>query len=299
MPLRYNLFDCHCDSVTAGKLLAGNGHLRIDDAERFGKYLQVFAICPENEYAYSHARYYITKYRRLMRVLGMTEVLDKNALLGCRRGAILALEGADALCGSTAAVRRFFDCGVRLITLTWNNNNAAAESIMSPNGGGLTDFGIRLVRECERLGIAVDLSHLSDRGFSDVCAVAEKPFICSHSDSRAVNGDFARNITDGQFAEIIRRGGAVGINFCVDFLGGDGGVCAVLSHIEHFLSLGGEKNIGIGSDYDGIPCLPNGCRGLDYAETIAGEMLKRNYPEKLVRNILYGNFLRVFKQIFK
>lgn len=298
MPLRLNLFDCHCDSVTAGKLLAGDGHLKIADAKRFGKYLQVFAICPENEYAYSHARHYIRKYHRLMRVLGMTEVLGSDGL-DVPRGAILALEGADAFCGNLAAVRHFYGMGVRLVTITWNNNNAAGESIMSASGGGLTDFGRQLVRECEQLGIAVDLSHLSDKGFDDVCEIAEKPFICSHSDSRAVNGAFARNITDGQFKEIIRRGGAAGINFCTDFLGGDKGTGAVLSHIEHFLSLGGEKNIGLGSDFDGIPCLPHGCRGVEYAADIAEELLKRNYKEEIVYDILYGNFLRIFKQIFK
>ena len=233
-----------------------------------------------------------------MRVLGMTEVLSREQLTA-PRGAILALEGADAFCGNLAAVRRFYDMGVRLVTITWNNNNAAGESIMSPQGGGLTDFGRRLVRECERLGIVVDLSHLSDKGFYDVCEIAEKPFVCSHSDSRAVNGAFVRNITDGQFAEIIRHGGAAGINFCVDFLGGDKGMGAVLSHIEHFLSLGGEKNVGLGSDFDGIPCLPHSCCGVDYAADIAEEMLKSNYKEELVRDILYGNFLRIFKQIFK
>lgn len=102
MPSRLNLFDCHCDSVTAGKLLTGDGHLKIADAKRFGKYLQVFAICPENEYAYSHARRYIKKYHRLMRVLGMTEVLGSDGL-DVPRGAILALEGADAFCGNLAA----------------------------------------------------------------------------------------------------------------------------------------------------------------------------------------------------
>ena len=144
-----------------------------------------------------------------------------------------------------------------------------------------------------------DRFDIINRHLHRVCEIAEKPFICSHSDSRAVNGAFARNITDGQFKEIIRRGGAAGINFCTDFLGGDKGTGAVLSHIEHFLSLGGEKNIGLGSDFDGIPCLPHGCRGVEYAADIAEELLKRNYKEEIVYDILYGNFLRIFKQIFK
>ena len=292
----YDVFDCHCDSLTSTHIRRNNGHLKMRDIEKYRRYIQVFAICPENHSAYSFTKHYISVFHKMTRLCSMTEIRGKRDL-SCSRGAILALEGADALCGNIASLKYFYNEGVRLITITWNNNNAAASSITALNDSGLTDFGKRLVKKCGEMGIAVDLSHIGDKGFYDVAEIIEKPFICSHSNSRSVNGKFKRNITDDQFSVIMKHGGAVGINFCVDFLGLEGDLSAVLRHIEHFSSLGGKKNIGIGSDFDGIPCLPRGCNGAEFISEIAEALLQLNYQECDVRDILYGNFKRVFKNI--
>lgn len=291
----FNVFDAHCDSVVTGDLLSSGGHLKVSDMKKYHRYLQVFAVCAEHNYAYTHACFYIKKYRNLMKLLKIAPVLKKEDL-NVNYGGILALEGCDALHGKLFALRRFYDKGLRVLTLTWNNDNDAASAVFSGYDRGLTLFGKKLVSECESLGIVVDLSHISDRSFSDVADIAQKPFICSHSNSRSVNGEWKRNITDEQFETLINVGGVTGINYCTDFLGKKGDTYAVLRHIEHFCSLGGSKNVGLGSDFDGIPNLPKECDGAGFALVIANELLRRNYPESTVRAILYENFYRVFEK---
>ena len=228
----------------------------------------------------------------------MDRVENRQDLKNAHFGAILALEGADALYGTLSALDFFYNQGVRLLTLTWNNNNAAASSITAENDNGLSDFGKKLVRACEKKGIVIDLSHIGDKGFYDVCELSEKPFICSHSNSRTAF-DVKRNITDREFTQIVKRGGVCGINFYSEFLGEKKNIDGIFSHIEHFCALGGEKNIGLGSDFDGIKSMPTDCSGASYMVKIAENLLMHNYSEKTVNNILWGNFYRVFDEILK
>ena len=158
--------------------------------------------------------------------------------------------------------------------------------------------GKKVVKECENMGIMIDLSHIGEKGFYDVAEIARKPFICSHSNSRAVY-EHKRGLTDAQFKILVERGGVSGINFAPFFLGEKADVTDIVRHIEHFCSLGGEKNIGIGSDFDGIEYMPDGCNGAEFMNTIAEELLKNNYSEETVRNIIYNNFVRVFKKVLK
>lgn len=293
MPLNYSVFDCHCDTVTLRNLFHTNTQLKKRDIKRFKRYIQVFAICPENSYAYSHAVYHIKRYKRLLRLWGLSPITDANTLKNAGFGAILSLEGADALCTNLAALDMFYKKGVRLLTITWNNNNAAGFSITSEKGG-ITPFGKKLIKKCEQKNILIDLSHLSDEGFYDVCAAAQKPFICSHSNSRHICNN-SRNITDDMFKELIKINGAVGINFFPDFLGGSGSMKDILRHIDYFCSLGGEKNIGIGSDFDGIRIMPEGCHSAKFIYDIAENLLRLNYSEKCVSGILFDNFFRIFE----
>ncbi len=291
----FDIFDCHADTLTIKNLFHTKSHLNVRDMKKYHRYIQVFALCSENGYAYSHAVHHIKRFERMIKLWGLQKITDKDSLLNSQFGAILALEGSDALAGKISALKSFYDKGVRLITLTWNNNNAAASSCEEEADGGLTSFGKRIVKECERLGIVVDLSHIGDRGFFDASEIATKPVICSHSNSRSVT-DVKRNITDAQFREIIRLNGCVGINFYHKFLESPN-LCGIIRHIEHFCTLGGKDNIGLGSDFDGIDRMPEDCRGAVYMETIANELLRLNYSEEVVKKILFGNFMRVFLQL--
>ena len=295
----YSVFDAHCDTLTVKNLFHTKTHLNYKHMKKYSGYTQVFAICADGKKAFNHALHHIKRYDLLTKRWGIEKIENAQSLKSARYGAILALEGADALGGSLSALRLFYNKGVRIITLTWNNDNNAASSITAENDRGLTPFGKRLVNECEKMGVAVDLSHIGDRGFFDVCDIATKPFICSHSNSRSVYQAAKRNITDAQFKKLIKHGGVCGINFYGEFLGADKNIDAVFSHIEHFCTLGGVKNIGIGSDFDGISYLPKDCSGASYMEKIAEILLKHNYSENSVKAILHDNFFNVMEKILK
>lgn len=295
----YKVFDAHCDTVAVKNLYSAKTHLNPQHMKEYDGYIQVFAICTDKKMAYSNAVHYINRFERLCKKWGIEHIKNAQDLKCAKYGAILSLEGADALYSNISALKLFYNKGVRLLTLTWNNDNAAASSITAKNDNGLTSFGKRLVRECEKMGVMIDLSHIGDKGFFDVCDTITKPFVCSHSNSRSVNPCAKRNITDIQFKELIKHGGVCGINLYGEFLGKDKNIDAVFSHIEHFCSLGGVENIGIGSDFDGIDYLPPDCSGARYMDKIAHKLLKNNYKESYVRGILYDNFYRVFRQVLK
>jgi membrane dipeptidase len=146
-----------------------------------------------------------------------------------------------------------------MLTLTWNGKNDIASG--NDTADGMSDFGREAVRALEDHRIVVDVSHLNDAGFADLLHVATRPFVASHSNSRAVC-PHPRNLTDAQFGEIRDRGGLVGINYYRAFIadvpaGKDVTFDQLSRHIDHFLSLGGEKVLALGSDFDGsdTPCL--------------------------------------------
>ena len=172
-----------------------------------------------------------------------------------RISAILTIEEGGVLRGQIAHLRNLHRLGVRLITLTWNYPN----EIGFPNAGGeyrskgLTEFGRDVVCEMNRLGILIDVSHLSDGGFYDVARLSQKPFVASHSNARAVTGHL-RNLTDDMIRVLADKGGVIGINFCSEFLGTGtrSRVEDMIQHIRHIRKIGGMDVLAIGTDLDGI-----------------------------------------------
>jgi membrane dipeptidase len=144
-----------------------------------------------------------------------------------------------------------------------------------------------------RLNIIVDVSHLSEAGFWDVAAKAQKPFVATHSDSKALQ-NHKRNLSDGQFQEIVRGGGLVGLNFYKGFLGGNESMEEILRHAEHFLSLGGEKALAIGSDFDGCE-LAGGIRNIGDMDKLYEAMCGR-FGNDIAGNIFYNNAYRFFTE---
>ena len=142
-----------------------------------------------------------------------------------------------------------------------------------------------------------DVSHLNIQGVYDVCNLSEKPFIASHSNSYEIC-KHKRNLTDDQFKMICEKGGVCGINICGDFLAedGNGTISDIIKHIDHFMELGGENNIGIGSDFDGIPYLPWEIESNADLYKIFNELLIKGYTKEQIEKISYGNFERVFRE---
>lgn len=313
------VIDAHCDTA----LLAAEGHYNL--AERHddhhldfprmregGVTAQVFAVFVDARYLPAQAT------RRALQVIDamyrQVEAADGNARFVTRAadieaakadgtlGVILGLEGAEALEGDLGVLRMFHRLGVRNIGLTWNFRNQAADGVGEERtGGGLTTFGVALVEEMNRLGILVDIAHLSPAGVEDVLKVSQAPVIASHANARAVC-DHRRNLTDAQLEKVARNGGVVGVTFVPAFVDGSDGqasVRRVLDHIDHMVRVMGDDHVGLGSDFDGFFGEEKtlGLEDVSRMPAITAGLLERGYSEASVQKILGGNFLRVFRQV--
>ncbi len=208
----------------------------------------------------------------------------------------MSIEGCEALEGNIDNLYSLYDEGIRLATLTWNYKNCVATGVGESNlGGGLTDFGKEAVKEMERLGIIVDVSHLSDEGFYDVEKHTEKPFIASHSNSRAVC-NHPRNLTDDQLKIIGERGGMAGLNMCVDFLSdrGETDRSDILRHAEHMLNVCGENSVCLGCDFDGIFTTPKDMENVSKIDGLL-ELMENEFGKDITYKIAVGNFMRIME----
>ncbi|MFB9329777.1 dipeptidase [Paenibacillus aurantiacus] len=187
-----------------------------------------------------------------MMLIQTKQDLEKAEQSG-RIGALLSLEGADGLQGDMAMLRMLYRLGVRACGLTWNNANWGADGATESRGGGLTRKGMEFVRECNRLGILLDVSHLSEKSFWDMADATAEPLIASHSNAKALC-DHPRNLTDEQIRALIAMDGRIGITYVPQFIVQDGKATVddCVRHIEHMCELGGESHIMLGSDFDGI-----------------------------------------------
>ena len=210
---------------------------------------------------------------------------------------ILSVEGGAVLGGDLNRVELLKKRGVRFLTLTWNGRNEIGDGILCDNPKGLSSFGKELIPVLEENNIIIDISHASEPLFYDVAQLSKKPFVATHSNSRKYCSN-KRNLTDEQFRYICKSGGIVGLNFHRYFLKDDGKAdfSDIEKHMEHFLSLGGEDNISLGSDFDGAE-MPYCIKGVESMADLYGYFLSRNYSEELLRKIFYNNAERFLKKL--
>ncbi len=306
------VFDAHCDTIS--KILDGNKMLEKNDCmldlermSRYDGYVQVFAAfvdkrsdaCPPLTRALSLIdRLYTEAERNEKRISVCTSYAQiRSARRKGKVAALISVEGGEAIEGRLENLRSLYRLGVRMMTLTWNYANELCDGIGEPRGGGLTEFGGEVVDEMNRLGMIVDVSHLSEKGFWDVIERSSAPICASHSDAKAICGH-RRNLTDEQIRALIDCGGCIGVNFYPEFVAGkECGITEVIGHIEHILELGGEGCVGLGSDFDGIDSTPLGLGGVEGIHTLIEELLRIGYSERLVKRIAAGNFLRLVKTV--
>ena len=263
MPLR-GVVDLHCDTLTAGtvgqELNDPNCHFCLDALPEDVHWTQVCAIFIPDELRGDRAvEFYELHYRAFLRQV------EKNShrLRFCRSAedlelarregktaALLSVEGGCVLRGELERVDLLAQQGVRCITLTWNGENELGSG--HDSGRGLTDFGRAAVEQMEQRGILVDVSHLNDAGFSDLLNTAARPFLATHSNARSVC-PHRRNLTDEQIRAMVARGCLIGLNYYERFLVPEGEATPehLLAHIRHFLRLGAEDCLALGSDFDG------------------------------------------------
>ena len=241
-------------------------------------------------------------------VLATTAAEIESAHKQGKIAALIGIEGGHAIQDSIDKLREFYGRGVRYMTLTHTNTNNWADSSGDMNDAaiahhnGLTDFGKDVVREMNKLGMMVDISHVSDKTFSDALAVSSAPLIASHSSCRAL-ANAPRNMTDQMIMELAKKGGVVQVNFYCNFLNNykppRATIDDVVAHIDHIRQIAGIDAIGIGSDFDGIDCVPVGLEDVSKFPNLTRKLLEKGYSAEDIRKIYGRNFLRVMRAVEK
>ncbi|WP_419995492.1 dipeptidase [Streptomyces boninensis] len=224
-----------------------------------------------------------------------------------RIASLMGAEGGHCINNSLATLRALHELGVRYMTLTHNDNTDWADSATDePAHDGLTDFGEEVVREMNRLGMLVDLSHVAPATMHDALRVTEAPVIFSHSSSRAVN-DHPRNIPDDVLAQLPANGGVAMATFVPKFilprLGDEteeqqatrATAAVVADHLDHMREVAGIDHIGIGGDYDGVAHTPTDMSDVSGYPTLVAELLRRNWSESDLARLTWRNAVRVLK----
>lgn len=314
--MNFPVFDLHCDSALAllgktmneaGSLRNNENHIDLERASKLGGYAQCFAcfttpsmeewgkVSPivvfERELATIQRE--VDKNQDLIAIAYSPEEIEENRSAG-KMSAILTLEGTAGISYEPALLEDLQAIGFRIASLGWNEKNPLTGS--HKTGGGLTDQGREFVKEAQRLGILIDVSHISDEGFWDIIKVTQAPIVATHSNSRAIC-DNSRNLTDDMFRAIVETGGVAGYNACAEFTGENPTVDTICDHIFHFMELDPSgKHIALGGDLDGVTNLPAGFEGVQSWPVLAERLMARGLSEEPVMDIYWNNVLGVMKR---
>ncbi len=310
--------DLHCDTLTDPDLYkAGIIEDTLNDPKKAlslskikpgTKWAQFFAIFIPDAYRGQEAlKYYEFHmknfYRQMDKFANLTMAVrnfdeHEKAFKQGKFASILTVEGGAVLGGNLDRVKVLAEDGVKSLTLVWNGENEIGSG--NTTDKGLSDFGKSLIPKLEEYNIIIDVSHLNDNGFKDLLKVAKKPFIASHSNARSICSH-KRNLTNDQIKEIIRRDGLIGLNYYVKFLGDDENSKSLddlYAHIYHFLELGGEKSLALGSDFDGAD-LPEDLDSVEKTFHIYDFLIKKGLNHDLVDGIMFNNAYEFLRENLK
>ena len=284
------------------------GHIDLPRLKEGGVDLQVFAISSERDPTPAYPirtamemieRFYTEceKFPKLIEpVTSFAKVTQANE--EGKVAAMLSIEGADVVEGRINMLRVYHRLGVRMVGLVHSLRNLLADGVAdNRTKGGLSQLGAEAVVELNKLGMIVDVSHLSDAGFWDVIELSKDPVVASHSNSRVICSH-PRNLSDEMIRALSEKGGVMGMNFATDFVHKTKpSLETLVDHIDHIVDLVGPEHVGLGSDFDGIPSTPVGLEDVSRMPAITEELVKREYSEEYIRLILGGNHLRLIKQV--
>ena len=310
------VFDLHCDTALEllgwddrpeRSLRSNNCHIDLQRAGKLAGYCQCFAcfttpameewmqVSPvsvfEKEIAILQKG--LWENRDVLAQAYTAQDVEENLQKGIM-SAIFTIEGPAGFGFDPALLENLYQIGFRITSLGWNEKNPLAGSNVT--GGGLTDLGREYVKEAQRLGMIVDVSHISDEAFWDIMDITQAPVVATHSNSRAVCGH-SRNLTDEMFLEICKTGGVAGFNQYDAFVGENADLNKACDHFLHFMELDPEgKHIALGGDLDGCESLPKGFSGLESYPDLADMLLVRGLSEDNLYDIYWNNALGVMKR---
>ena len=313
--MNFPVFDLHCDTALAllgenyrssGSMLKNDLHVDLERASGLGGYAQCFACFTTSDDQYetissvdvferemATVMREVDKHSDKIRLAYNADDVAANKDTGIM-SAILTIEGPAGFGYDPQLLQDLYAVGFRMTTLGWNENNPLTGSHIT--GGGLTDLGREYVKEAQRLGMIVDVSHISDQGFWDIMDITQAPIVASHSNSRTIC-NVSRNLTDDMCLEICKTGGVAGINLYTEFLGDNADLGTVCNHISHFLKLDPTgEHIALGGDLDGCETLPVGFDGVQSYPALAEALLDAGLDDATVTDIYWNNAIGVFKR---
>ena len=328
--------DTHCDTISRVLdegvdlgVRSDEGHIDIPRLKEGGVDVQLFACWGGR--SGKPAGHYVKRVLRMIDALHLQLYKNSDAIsLALTAGdiqeaeqhdkiaVIIGIEGGHAIEDDLGFLRNFHRLGVRCMTLTWNSTNWADASREESQHDGLSDFGRDVVREMNRLGMMVDVSHSADKTVWDTLEISVAPIIASHSCAKAIC-DHPRNLNDDLIRAIANAGGVICVNFCPFFLDQEfenqsregikptpPPLSKVIDHIDYIADVGGIDSVGIGSDFDGLnpPSVrledaippPVGLEDASGMPRITEALLAKGYSAQDCAKIMGGNFLRVFGQ---
>ena len=319
--------DTHCDTV--GRMLgegfdiavrSEQGHVDIPRLVEGGIDVQVFACWvgkpgePDGYYADVANKMIDALHSQLNKhpdkiELALTLSDIRKANENGKIAVVIGIEGGQAIEDDLKLIEKYYSLGVRLMTITWGSTNWADASREPEKHNGLTDFGKDVIREMNRLGMIVDVSHSADKTVWDVLEITSDPIIASHSCAKAIC-DHPRNVNDDLIKAISASGGGIFINFYSEFLDENfktqsqkgmnpepPDISKVIEHIEYIIKVGGIDSVGLGSDFDGIGSAPRGLEDVSKMPFITKLLIDKGYKKEEISKIMGDNFLRVFAQV--
>lgn len=288
------IFDLHCD--TAYEMYRQkkdfNSDLQISahNIKEYENYTQNFAFFCDNTLPDNECYRIFFKARDYL--FSISDSAPENLFY------ILSVEDARLLSGDITRLNTLAACGVKILTLLWGGTTCIGGS--HNTFGGLSELGRSTVEKCFELGIIPDVSHSSVKSFYDVAEISDRfklPFIATHSDSYEIC-PHTRNLDDRQFEVIAEHDGIVGISMVPEHLCPDGNATSddVIRHIEHYMSIGGEKTVCLGCDFDGIEKTPTDIEHAGNLRVIAEKLQKLNYTDEQIDRIFYSNADTFFRK---
>lgn len=304
--------DGHCDTITklmeTGEVLLNNNlHIDLKRSRMLGGHVQFFAAFFDARKVSSTFDTFLEFMKKLNEEIETNKNLIETAFCfdditkiteSGRTAAVVSVEGGEILEGNLENLKKIYDMGVRSLGLTWNYRNQLGCGVMDDTDTGLTTFGHEVCREMNKLGMIIDVSHISMKGFWNVVETTKDPIIASHSNAKGVC-KHKRNLCDRQIAAIKDNGGVIGINFYPKFLNykDNASIYDIIKHIEYICAIAGSKHIGFGSDFDGIDSVPKGVEDITKIEDILNLLAKENYTQEQIDDIAGRNFLRIINRV--
>ena len=304
----YSVFDCHCDTITtvmrkSENLYDNTGHLDIKRLKKYQRATQIFAIWLDKEHiinGYDSTIEAINFFDKEVEInkKHLKKILSKKDIDESKVNGILAIEGGESLEGDIQNLFKFYDMGVRLLTLTWNNGNELGYGAMSGIDYGLTDFGKEVISNMNDIGMLIDISHLNEKGFWEVCDITRKPIIASHSNVYEVCSH-KRNLNKEQLKAIRELDGVVGLNIYPRFVkkGENIVIDDLMKHIDYMMNILGEDKIVLGCDYDGIDTAPTGLEDVSELNSLFNKITE-TYGENICNKISYDNMMNFFNKFY-